>query len=125
MTAEEARELSHGSMKHKGFFFKLRLNWMCGIINKKIENAAELGKTYLNIWENTDTARKYFPLIAEMYSKLGYVVGYNDGSMRITWDFKNYSVWEMEYFAKMENCTEWAVELYKEKESERKKKLKL
>lgn len=87
ITAEDARKLTEGSMKYKGLWFKIKLNWMCGRINKLIENTAERGDTSIEIQTSSDTAIKYFPLIAHLYENYGYIVAYHrSGILQIRWD---------------------------------------
>ena len=93
MTAEEARELTAGSEKHKGLWFKSRLIWTCGRINHLIENAAESGSIAVEIERDADFAKKYYPLIAKAYEKEGYFIAYQNRKARgkcalaIVWDF--------------------------------------
>ena len=98
MTASEAKELMQGSTSHKGKWFKTRLAWFSGRINKKIENAAEAGKDHTTFsvkWEIT--ARKYFPLLAQLYEDLGYYVAfsYNKQTFEIYWDLSRLSRWDL------------------------------
>lgn len=77
MTANEARELTKGSMDRKGLIFKARLAWTCGILNKKIEEAAELGKTEVTVsGVRSKFARRYFSILAQTYEDEGYFVCY-------------------------------------------------
>lgn len=98
MTASEAKELMQGSTSHKGKWFKTRLAWFSGRINKKIENAAEAGKDHTTFsvkWEIT--ARKYFPLLAQLYEDLGYYVAfsYNKQTFKIYWNLSRLSRWDL------------------------------
>lgn len=99
MTAEEARELMNGSMNYKGIWYKIRLNWFCGCINRRIERAAELNQKYIKfIVSHEDTARQYFPVIARFYEELGYYVAfsYHHGSLKIYWDLSDLSRYTIE-----------------------------
>ena len=93
MNAKEACELMHGSMKKKGLFFKVKLAWMCGRINKMIEKEAELGEKYLVVsGVKQETAKQCFPLLAQMYENLGFFVAYvsryvTSNELVIIWDF--------------------------------------
>lgn len=79
MTANEARELTKGSMDRKGLIFKARLAWTCGILNKKIEEAAELGKTEVTLHDISKRfAKQYFPILTQLYEDEGYFVCYTD-----------------------------------------------
>lgn len=94
MTAAEAKELMKGSPEYKGLWFKCRMNWFCGIINKKIENDAELGNSLTSITVYSDkTARRYFPLMAKYYEDLDFYVVYSfsDNRFRVIWDLSNFS----------------------------------
>lgn len=100
MTADEARELVNGSMKHKGLFFKLKLSWMCGMINQEIEKRAEKGGMEIEIDKNSADAKQYYPIIAKLYEKQGYFVAYNSrygnfNKLLISW----------EDFTKLDNFT--------------------
>lgn len=92
MTAEEACELQQGSMNCKGFIFKTRLAWTCGIINKLIENEAERGKVETYINRNKSFANKYYPILAKLYEKQGFFIAYENrntqrNTFRIVWNF--------------------------------------
>lgn len=81
MTADEARKLTKGSMDHKGFIFKARLAWTCGLLNKKIEEAAELGETEVTMsGVGRKFARRYFSILAQTYEDEGYFVCYADNT---------------------------------------------
>lgn len=78
MQAYLAQELSDGSIKNKGLWFKIRLCWFCGILNKKIEREAEHTSYTAEITvENESVAEQYFKVMARLYEKLGYIVYYN------------------------------------------------
>ena len=98
MNAKEARELMNGSMNYKGPWFKIRLNWLCGRINKQIENAAEQGDwgTIFRIHSRA-TAQKYFPLMAQFYESLDYDVAYSysDGEFEVYWDLSRLPEWRI------------------------------
>ena len=107
LTAEEARELTAGSMKCKGYLYKIRLAWICGLVNKKIENAAENGENYVILEFSYNVSKKYFPIMSEIYGKLGYTIGYNNWKFMISWNFqelssneKNHFVYSSNYFKK-------------------------
>lgn len=78
ITAQEARELQSGSMKRKGYFFRMRLAFICGQLNSNIEMCAEYGNYSAHVRASKSTARKYYPLMAQIYEKLGYYVLYKD-----------------------------------------------
>ena len=79
MNAHEAMELTKGSIKKKGWFFKMRLTWLCGKLNHIIENEAELGQGRAELDDiNQRTARLYFPLMAQLYEADDYYVCYQD-----------------------------------------------
>lgn len=94
ITADEARELMHGSMERKGLIFRAVLAWICGRINVAIENAAESGYGHI-CYEviKGKTAIKYFPLIAQLYEKDKYVVMYciYRREMAIIWNWDQLS----------------------------------
>lgn len=79
MKAYEARELTNGSIKKKRIFFKTKLTWLCGRLNHKIENNAELGQSAAGL-ENISkhTAKLYFPLMAQYYERDGFFVCYQN-----------------------------------------------
>lgn len=79
MKAFEAMELTKGSIKRKGLIFKIKLAWLCGILNHKIENNAELGFSEAEL-EKIDkhNAKLYYPLMAKCYENDGYFVCYQN-----------------------------------------------
>lgn len=86
MTAEEALALYKGSTDHKGPIFKLRLWYLCGILNKRIENNAETGFVTATIkFSSQTTARQYCRVMKEFYEDLGYSVAYNDDDYCHRW----------------------------------------
>ena len=94
MTAAKAKELMNGSSEYKGLWFKCRMSWLCGIINKKIENDAELGNNSTSIIVYSDkVARRYFPLMAKYYEDLDFYVVYSfsDNRFRVIWDLSTYN----------------------------------
>lgn len=98
ITAEEARELTAGSMKCKGYLYKIRLAWICGLVNKKIENAAESGENYVVLESSYNVSKKYFPIMSDIYEKLGYTIGYSNWKFMISWNFEKLSSSEKEHF---------------------------
>jgi hypothetical protein len=99
MTASEAKELMQGSTNYKGKWFKTRLAWFCGRINKKIENAAEVGDHYTIFFVKLEsTARKYFPLLAQFYEDLEYYVvfSYKRKRFEIYWDLSKLNRYALE-----------------------------
>ena len=77
MNAHEAMELTKGSIKRKGWLFKMRLAWLCGRLNHAIENNAELGRGYAQLNNiNRHTALLYFPIMAKLYEADDYFVCY-------------------------------------------------
>ena len=92
MKALEAMELTKGSAKKKGIFFKAKLTWYCGILNYKIENNAELGQSDAELGNvNKRNAKLYFPLMAQYYEDDGYFVCYQNSynyynKFKIFWD---------------------------------------
>ena len=98
MNAEEAKKLMNGSMSHKGVWFKTRLNWFCGRLNKSIENAAEHGKQYTTLQlHSRATAKQYFPVMAHFYEDLGFYVAfsYRNNTFEVYWDLTNISDWKI------------------------------
>lgn len=77
MKASEARELTKGSIKRKQIFFRAKIAWLCGRLNSKIENNAELGQSDASL-DNIKqrTAKLYFPLMAKYYEQDEYFVCY-------------------------------------------------
>lgn len=97
MNADEARSLMKGSMKHKGFFFKIFLAWKCGIINKQIENAAEHGKNYVTI--KASDPNLLFPIIAKLYEEKGFLISYDILKLYIIWGYDQLTPYEQEHLA--------------------------
>lgn len=91
MKVDEVRELTDGSLKHKGPWYKFRLCMLYAIIDKKIENAAESGKSYLVYDMDDIPARKYFPVMKLYYENLGFFVAYRLGNNRskfiVSWNY--------------------------------------
>lgn len=77
ITADEAKQLMTGSMERKGWFFKLRLYYFCGLLNVNIEYAAEHKKNDAAIRVSKNAAAQYYPLMARFYENLGYYVRYD------------------------------------------------
>jgi len=131
MTAEEARTLMSGSMKRKGLIFKTRIAWICGILNKRIENAAESGEDQIHYHGSKSFSEKYYPLIAGFYRDLGFSVLYNSGryskvdnEMVIHWNLESYSFYERAcLFRDFEHlcCTEEVCRRYEEERRKREK----
>lgn len=79
MKAQEAMELTKGSIKTKGILFKIKLAWLCGRLNYKIERDAELGQGTTKLENISErTARLYFPLMAKLYEADDYLVCYDN-----------------------------------------------
>lgn len=117
MKAYEARELTKGSIKKKRIFFRARLAWLCGRLNYKIENNAELGQYKASLNKlNQRAAKLYYPLMAQYYERDGFFVCYQTeyyyyNEFTVFWDinsipkhFNNYDYHtkENEYES---NCT--------------------
>lgn len=103
MTAEEAKELSKGSMQRKGPFFKARLAWMCGRINQKIEKAAELGEYKIEIHAGKKFAKRYYPVICLLYEQRGFFVAYRTTDSSRTWNEMVISWEDFTDFTKISN----------------------
>ena len=93
MTADEAKTLMSGTMEKKGLLFRTRIAWVCGMLNKTIENAVERGKGEIRFYSSKNFSEKYYPLLAQIYNDLGYSVFYNvghynksDNEMLISWN---------------------------------------
>lgn len=75
MRAEEAFDIASGRIKPRGFWFNVRLTWICGRMNQEIKKAAELGEMGLFVdLRRPKTKKKYFPAIRSAYERLGYVI---------------------------------------------------
>ena len=91
MTADEAKELveEHKQGKWYGLFFRLKLAWLCGIINETIEAAAKKGETHIR-FEFDDTEKKYIDPLTTIYTKQGYktraTIGPYSSWFSISWD---------------------------------------
>ena len=94
MKAFEAMKLTKGSIKRKGLIFKIKLAWLCGILNNKIENNAELGFSEAELENiNKRNAKLYFPLMAKYYEDEGYFVCYKNSyeyynTFKVIWNKK-------------------------------------
>lgn len=99
MTAAEARELATGSLKYKGLWYKVRLAWLCGRINKEIEFAAEAGQSLTSIQNiHKKTAQRYFLMLAKLYEAEGFFICYTIeldyyNSFYIVWDLSRMQRW--------------------------------
>jgi len=131
MTADEAKELMSGTLKHKGLIFKARLAWTSGIINKQIENAAESGKSEIRIFKSKEFSEKYYLLIAQFYNDLGFSVLYNSGryfkgdnEMLISWGLDDYSFDNLVYLINNHNFRYLPDNIAKRYEAERINRLK-
>ena len=103
MTAAEAKELMNGSMNYKGIWYRARLAWICGTINKKIEYYAEHGYNKTEIRKNKNFAEIYYPMLAKLYEKNGFLVCYDTyleyyNSFYIIWDFSKIPDWWKEKY---------------------------
>ena len=92
MTADDAKELveqyEQNELRH-GPLFKMRLAWLCGIINEQIKWAARKGETYLHVSTLSRRKRKYIKSLADVYTKQGYKVEYcisGLSSISISWE---------------------------------------
>jgi hypothetical protein len=67
----------------------IRLIWICGIINRKIEKAARNGDHSIYLFRSKKFGRVYFSKIGDFYKEAGFCVGYSistfDGIMSISW----------------------------------------
>lgn len=99
MTAKEAEEMMNGNIEHKDWFYKFRLNWMCGKLKHRIEKAAKHGKHSAKIRISSEQdAEQYYPLLAKIYTEQGFRVFYNLKKykwnmhypmLRVVWDWEN------------------------------------
>lgn len=93
MTAEEALELKNGSIKRKGAWFKLRLAWACGKLNKDIEYSAEHGDAYCEYTASRSFAKQYYPVMAKIYEDRHFFIAYTTkclvNSFIVVWDFNS------------------------------------
>ena len=103
ITADEAKQLMAGSMDRKGWFFKLRLYYLCGVLNANIEYAAEHKMNVVHITLNENAARQYFPLMAQFYENLGYYIRYDIGHGTNRFDV----CWEPEKIPSHEKAMGW------------------
>lgn len=91
LTKDEARELTNGSLEHKGLWFKLRLCMMYAKIDRWIERGAELGESTITFEIDDIPAKKYFPVMKMYYENLGFFVAYRTGNNRsrfvVSWDY--------------------------------------
>ena len=66
--------------EQKSWYYKLRLAWYCGKINKSIEKAANDGEYGIKVLvKNKKTWDAYIYKIIELYRDLGYKVGITPG----------------------------------------------
>lgn len=83
ITAENARGLLNDStnLEHKSIWFKIRLWWTCGVLNRQIQHAASTGETSVTLYDYRQSLTfqsQYFPFIKKFYNQLGFYVGFND-----------------------------------------------
>ena len=90
MTADDAREIMTGSMQNKFVFYKAKLTFICGMLNKYIDSSARLGDSCAGIKSKGNVlAKKYYPLMAKLYEDRGFVVAYNIASRDDEYSFFN------------------------------------
>lgn len=90
MTADDAREIMTGSMQNKFVFYKAKLTFICGMLNKYIDSSARIGDSSAGIKSKGDVlAKKYYPLMAKLYEDRGFVVAYNIASREGEYSFFN------------------------------------
>lgn len=96
ITAKDARYMSENgndNIEDKSIWFKLRLWWICGIFNKRIEKAASMGQKSIDLetyYKDTNFKFKYYPFIKLYYRKLGFYVGFENKWARypvISWRY--------------------------------------
>lgn len=92
MTADDAKELveqyEQNELRH-GPLFKMRLAWLCGIINEQIKWAARKGETDICVSTFSRRKRKYIRSLADIYTKQGYEVKYSISglsSISLSWE---------------------------------------
>ena len=83
ITADDARNILNDSMnlEHKSIWFKIRLWWICGVLNRQIQHAASTGETSVILYDYRQSLTfqiQYFPFIKKFYNQLGFYVGFND-----------------------------------------------
>lgn len=104
MKADEARKITEGNVEHRDIWFKLKLSWMCGVINSKIEKAAAKGLGWVDIKiRNNDMRDMYLPVIWKVYEDLGYMVYYDCSyydRFTIDWEHKEYCSWMLDIHRK-------------------------
>lgn len=90
LTAKEALELSKGNLEHRGFLFKLKLIYLCGLIDQDIRKAANFGETEIAMDKlNSQNYKRYMPSIWSIYEDMGYNLYRTYGSSTtvfINWD---------------------------------------
>ena len=82
ITAEDARNILNDSMnlEHRSIWFKIRLWWTCGVLNRQIQHAASTGETYVTLCDYDQSStfkRHYYPIIKKFYNHLGFYVGFD------------------------------------------------
>lgn len=83
ITAEDARNVLNDSMnlEHKSIWFKIRLWWTCGVLNRKIQHAASMGETSVTLYDYSQSSTfksQYYQIIKKLYNQLGFYVGYDE-----------------------------------------------
>lgn len=79
LTADDAQKITE-NYEQKSWFYKLRLAWYCGKINKSIEKAANDGEYRIKVLVKTKkTWDAYIYKIIELYRDLGYKVEITPG----------------------------------------------
>lgn len=112
MTAEEARIIMGGSMQNKFLFYKSRLTFECGLINKAIDREARVGGWHVILGSTRAFAKKYYAHMAKLYEEKGFIVAYsiNEGNadspvFHVYWDIEKMSREDLDRFLNTEYQT--------------------
>ena len=113
MTAEEARIIMSGSMQNKFVFYKSRLTFECGLINKAIDREARVGGWHVILGSTRAFAKKYFAHMAKLYEDKGFIVAYSlnldskvdSPEFHVYWDIAKMSREDMDRFLNTEYQT--------------------
>lgn len=89
MTAKEASELTKNDININNLWYRLRISWMCGIINQRIRKTAESGEDWCRYKIRGKRKRKYYHTIQTIYETLGYRTGMGPNFIYIYWDKAN------------------------------------
>ena len=111
MTAEEMREIMHGSMRNKFMFYKAHLTFVCGVLNKSIDNAARIGDGSVCIKKDYAFAKKYYAHMARLYESKGFAVSYSiqtesGNCFNVYWDMTTITKKELDRFMNSEYHTD-------------------